>query len=177
MPEKIAERLLWAVDIIATAPDDHVLEIGCGTGTAAALLCERLTGGGKLTALDRSQTMIAQAREKNAAHIAARRADFIAAPLAEADFGSARFNKIFAVNVNVFWQQPARELAVIRAWLAPEGTLYLFYQPPAREKAQEIVEKVTAHLDEGGFTVREVLTKELDTARVVCVAAGIEARS
>ena len=52
----VPERITWAVEVLDPAPGDHVLEAGCGPGVAAGLVCERLTGGGHLLALDRSRS-------------------------------------------------------------------------------------------------------------------------
>ena len=41
----VPERLLWAVKVLGLGPDDHLLEIGCGSGAAVALICEQLVGG------------------------------------------------------------------------------------------------------------------------------------
>lgn len=156
MSPKIPERLRWAVETLAIQPADHVLEIGCGNGTAAVLVCERLTSG-TLTAIDRSETQLAYARANNLASINAGAVSFQRAELETADFGTTLFDKIFAVNVNLFWIKPEKELAVVRQRLAPGGTLGLFYEPPDAAKVQEIVDKVSANLKANGFTVREVV--------------------
>jgi trans-aconitate methyltransferase len=49
----VSERLRSIVEKLGIRPEDHVLEIGCGQGVAATLICERLDGG-RLTAIDRS---------------------------------------------------------------------------------------------------------------------------
>ena len=55
--QTIPARLRWAVDFIDVQPQDHILEIGCGSGQAADLICRRLEGRGKLFAIDRSEAV------------------------------------------------------------------------------------------------------------------------
>jgi precorrin-6B methylase 2 len=57
MGAAIADRIRWAVDVLAVSPSDRLLEIGCGNGAAVASICRALTDG-SITAIDRSDTMI-----------------------------------------------------------------------------------------------------------------------
>jgi trans-aconitate methyltransferase len=50
--QPIPPRIKWAVDLMDPQPSDSVLEIGCGPGPGAELICERLETG-KLFAIDR----------------------------------------------------------------------------------------------------------------------------
>ena len=168
MTGKIPERLSWAVETLAIQPDDQLLEIGCGHGIAVSLICDRLLSG-SIMAVDRSQKMIDVAQRKNEPHIAAGKAMFRAIALDQLDVASRCFNKIFAINVNVFWLNPARELALLRAMLEPEGRLYLFYEPPHSSKSQTIIDKVRMNLEKEAFSVREVLVN----MHRVCITATV----
>jgi ubiquinone/menaquinone biosynthesis C-methylase UbiE len=126
----VTERLRKVVDDLKIAPDDRVLEIGCGHGVAATYVCERL-GGGRLTAVDRSAKMIEAARRRNAEHIAAGRAEFLVAELENLDLGERRFDKVFAVRVGLFHREPERARALVEPWLALGGTLTTVFDPPS----------------------------------------------
>jgi ubiquinone/menaquinone biosynthesis C-methylase UbiE len=164
----IPERLLWAVDTLALQPDERLLEIGCGSGVAVSLICDRLTTG-KIIAIDQSSKMIAAAVHRNQDCVALGRAVFLTAALSEMTFTEEQFHKIFAVNVNVFWQKPARELRVIKEMLLPQGRLYLFYEPPSASKIPEIADKVAAQLEAGGFAIQQTLFRPFG----LCVIASL----
>ena len=169
---KAAERLVWAVDLLAVEPTDQVLEIGCGPGVAVSLVCEKLNGG-NITAIDRSAKMIETARKRNADHVASGVASFQTASLDQADLGDARFDKIFAINVGLFWRQrPVRELKILRGHLATKGRLLLFHEPPPGSAAPPISGPLPAALESSGFTVTEILTQDLGRTRVGCIIAG-----
>ncbi len=172
MAQKIAERLQWAVETLAVAPIDHLLEIGCGHGLAVSLICEKLTSG-TITAIDRSEKMINLASKRNRTHVSSGKARFQSATLDEANFGNDQFDKIFAVRVNLFSQQPAKQLEIIKNHLKPKGKLYLFDQPPVPNKSQQLVESVSKTLRDHGFSIQEVLSKELKPVRVTCVIAKV----
>lgn len=167
----VPERLTWAVQNLDLTPGDRVLEIGCGRGVAAALICERLTSG-TVTAIDRSATAVEAARRRNEECVAAGRAAFRTASLEESAFPDASFDKVLAVNVNLFWvRSPDRELAALRRWLAPGGVLCLCWEPPDARRAEEIAGQVAAAVAEQGF-VAEVRTGVTGAgSRLVCVRA------
>jgi cyclopropane fatty-acyl-phospholipid synthase-like methyltransferase len=167
-----AERLVWAVDVLDVEPEDRLLEIGCGHGVAVSLLCEKLDGG-TIAVIDRSPKMIEAAKKRNADHVAAGAASFqIATPL-DAVLCDASFDKVFAINVGLFFRQrPVRELAILREHLAPDGRLFLFHEPPPDSTAPPIAAHVLALLEKGGFTVVETLEQDLGRSRVGCAIAG-----
>lgn len=167
MADKIADRLLWAVDVMDIQPADHVLEIGCGHGVAVSLVCEKLVTG-TITALDRSEKMINMARRRNKE---CDKADFHVAALAEAGLSGKTFNKIFAFHVNVFLRQPEKELAVIKNLLAADGVLYLFNQPMTADKVPDVAAQLKHNLTVHGFSVTNTLFGELPSGTAICVMA------
>jgi SAM-dependent methyltransferase len=128
----VPEHVRWVVETLGVGPDNHLLEIGCGPGVAVALICERLVSG-RIVAIDRSATAISRATKRNAGHIAAGKAVLRTVALEELQpsallGGRERFDKIFAMNVNLFWvRSPAKELELLKRLLKPGGALYLFY--------------------------------------------------
>jgi SAM-dependent methyltransferase len=174
----VPEHILWAVEQLAPGPDDRLLEIGCGPGAAVALICEQLVGG-RIVAIDRSATAISRANKRNAEHVAAGKAVLQTVALEQLQpsvvlGGRERFDKVFAMNVNLFWvRSPAKELDLIKGLLGAGGALYLFYgyrgspaEGKASQNASHIPDVLTEHLSERGFAV-----KVIRGARVVCVVA------
>jgi ubiquinone/menaquinone biosynthesis C-methylase UbiE len=126
----VSGRLRAVIEQLDIRPDDRVLEIGCGHGVAATLVCERLDGG-HLTAIDRSPKMIQAATRRNAAYVEAGKAEFLLARLEDVDLGDRCFDKILAVRVGLFARQPGRARSIVERWLAPGGTVLIVFDPPS----------------------------------------------
>jgi SAM-dependent methyltransferase len=174
MSTRIPDRLIWAVQQLAPRPGDHVLEIGCGTGVAASLLCEHLVEG-RLVAIDRSAAMVAAARRRNRGCIKSGRAVIRRVALARAPFAPATFDRALAVHVNVFWLGPAAELEVLRRVLRPGGMLCLVYQPPAVTQIANVAETCSGFLRAYGFVRVQVDMAELRPTPGVCIRARTRA--
>jgi ubiquinone/menaquinone biosynthesis C-methylase UbiE len=158
---------------MAIASTDHVLEIGCGRGVAARLVCQRLSEG-RIVAIDRSVTMAKAAEQRNIDSVEAGRASFLATSLDAADLDGHRFDKIFAVNVNLFWvRSSARELELIRRVLKPGGAIYLFYEPPHATRARAIADNAATFLTGQGFDTTTLTTTTGPQRAVVCVVARL----
>ncbi len=147
---KIPERLAWAVDLLGPWPGASVLEIGCGRGVAARLLCEKLGPEGYL-GLDRSKIAIDAARKLNAEAIGRGVAEFVLGELSEVDFGRRRFDRILAININAFWTGGDAELATLMSVLKERGRVLLAYEAPSPSAAEAILEKLRPNLRSGGL--------------------------
>lgn len=125
----MSERLRKIVDELRIRPDDTVLEVGCGHGVAASLVCDRLTTG-HLVAIDKSRKMIEAATRRNAEWVATGRAEFHVADFVNFDPGDRKFDKIFAIRVGLFHREAELAHGIVEKWLAPRGKIVVVYDQP-----------------------------------------------
>jgi ubiquinone/menaquinone biosynthesis C-methylase UbiE len=165
---KASERLRWAVDALDVAPDDRVLEIGCGHGVAVSLVGERLVDG-RITAVDRSPKMIAAAERRNRAHEG--KARFVTGAIEDVDLGDEEYDKAFAVHVAAL-ERPGPAIAAVARRLTRGGRLYLFSQAPgwrSERDGEEWAGGVGETLGPAGFAVERRLVATLESG----VSAGV----
>jgi len=157
--QTIPPRIRWAVDLMDVQPSDQVLEIGCGPGAGAELICARLETG-KLFAIDRSESGVDRTKRRNAKYVDAGRLTVRQIDLATLRVPVKRLNKVFAFNVNLFWvRKCADEVALLHERVVPGGAAYLFYEANRPDLVPNIVRKASAALSEGGFRVSVVEQK------------------
>jgi SAM-dependent methyltransferase len=152
MSPAIPPRLTWAVDRLVLTGDEAILEIGCGRGVAASLVCPLLRDG-TITAIDRSATAIKAAKERNETFAVSGKAVFRRAAIEAFEGGT--FDVIFAVNVNLFWLDAKRGLDSVRHLIAKDGKLFLFYEAPSSGQRAKIEATLPGKLAAGGFEVLE----------------------
>jgi len=113
-----------AIEWLHLAPADAVLEIGMGNG---AFCKDILQPDATITytGCDFSETMIAEATQRNQSFVEAGRAAFVLADAQAMPLADASFTKALTINTIYFWQNPAQVLAEIRRVLKPTGTLVI----------------------------------------------------
>ncbi|UHQ23855.1 class I SAM-dependent methyltransferase [Lysobacter sp. 5GHs7-4] len=169
---RIHERLSWMREVLDPRPADAVLELGCGNGVLAALLLPALPRGHYL-GLDRSPSAIAASVWRNSDAVASGAAGFRVADIAKAE-PERRYDRIVAVNLNLFWTGDAPELTRMREWLAPHGRLYLAYQPPGADALVRIEAALRANLTRQGYALSEIRRAPLRPAPALCAIAGLD---
>ncbi|HEY1359070.1 MAG TPA: methyltransferase domain-containing protein [Thermoleophilaceae bacterium] len=131
--EQAAEQLLPVARVVveraAPGEDEHVLDLGCGTGNAALLAAER---GGRVTGVDPAPRLLEVARglaAERGVEASFARGEAAAIPLAdgEADVVLSVFGVIFAPDAEAAAAEMARVTAprgriVLSAWI-PGGTI------------------------------------------------------
>ncbi|MBT2400272.1 cyclopropane-fatty-acyl-phospholipid synthase family protein [Streptomyces sp. ISL-100] len=170
----VPERLTVAVGLLELRPEDRVLEIGCGRGVAAGLILERLPRG-EYVGLDRSEVAVAAASERNAEAVSGGRATFVHTALADADPEAlGRFDKILAVDVNVFWTGPAtQELELVTRLLHPSGSLVLCYVPSDPAQVAKAKGLLLTHLSDAGFIATATTHALADDASLLAVVGAV----
>ncbi|NJN96297.1 MAG: hypothetical protein HC875_20380 [Anaerolineales bacterium] len=135
----VPQRIAAAIELLSGQPGDHVLEIGCGNGTAAAL-----------------------ASERNRAHLESGKLSLYGMALESAALGEMQFDKIFAINVNCFWLDFEEPLEVVKRLLKSDGTFFIFYQQPTTAKMRDISLLLRDNLVQAGFVIKQEIITEPD---------------
>lgn len=147
----IAARHRSAVEALALSGDEQVLEIGCGHGVATRLVLEHLTTG-RITALDRSEKMIATVQSSSPD--AGDRLRTIAQSLEDVDWAGEKFDAIFAVNVDLNLRLGERWAPLLKGLLKPGGRIVLAFEgPPKSGKADSFAKLSQSRLEAAGFVV------------------------
>ncbi len=147
----VPARVTWAVRLIDPRPDAHLLEVGCGPGVAAELICDRLTTG-TLLAVDRSEVAVRRAAARNAGHVAAGRLRVQQAALETLDV-RPEFDVAFTIDVNVFWTRPdGPGLGVLAGALRPGGRVHVLYGAGGPTTGERVTAPVTAAMSAAGLT-------------------------
>jgi SAM-dependent methyltransferase len=108
------------VAFAAPLPGERVLDIGCGGGTTALLLRERIGPDGAVTGVDISAPNLAVARAR--AHAAMADVTFLEADASSHDFQPV-FDLVFSRFGVMFFDEPVAAFANIRKALARDGRL------------------------------------------------------
>lgn len=158
--QQIPARIRWAVEYMDVQPNDQVLEIGCGNGAAAEVICGKLETG-KLFAIDRSESGVDRTKRRNAKYVEAGRLTVRQIDLATLRVPVKRLTKVFSFNVNLFWSRDcADEVALLHERVVPGGSVFLFYEATRPELVPDMVRKASKALQDGGFRVSIIEQKQ-----------------
>jgi ubiquinone/menaquinone biosynthesis C-methylase UbiE len=104
---------------------EEVLDLGCGPGHALRLMADRAPYA-TLYGIDRSPTMLAQARAINRDAIRLGQVRLCLGTFERLPFPSQSMDRVLAVNVAYFWREAAGVLGEVRRVLKPGGRLAIY---------------------------------------------------
>jgi SAM-dependent methyltransferase len=168
------ERNEWTVSLLGLGPADRVLEIGFGPGLAIRRAAETVTHG-RVVGLDHSDVMLAQASRRNAARLADGRVALLLGSLAALAEVTGPFDKIFSVNVFMFWDDPVAAFRALARLLAAGGLVATTVQPRGSgatdDDASRVGDQIAHALQAAGFVDTERKLKRMKPVSSVCVLA------
>ncbi len=166
------ERNRWTVDLLSLAPSDRVLEVGFGPGLAIARAAERVSTG-KVTGLEHSNVMLAQARWRNRNALRDGRVELQLGGLDRLPEFQRVFDKVFSINVLQFVGDRPDALHRLHRTLAPGGLLATTYQPRHRgasaADADTFAIRLATEMSAASFANVRVETLPLRPVPAVCV--------
>ncbi len=112
----------WGLTHVAIAPDDIVLDVGCGGGRTIARLAA-MASRGHVFGIDYSEQSVAATKRRNAREITAGRVDVQLASVSQLPFGDATFDVVTAVETHIWWPNLPGDLREIRRVLKAGGRL------------------------------------------------------
>lgn len=111
-----------AFDALAPKAGEHILDVGCGTGTTTLKIAEAVGSGGSVTGLDISRPMLGHAQAR-AAVTPEYNIELIAGDAQTHPLPPARFDAVFSRFGVMFFEDPAAAFANLLRAVKPGGRL------------------------------------------------------
>ncbi|MCA0981290.1 class I SAM-dependent methyltransferase [Exiguobacterium aestuarii] len=116
----------WTIEQLQMYPNATVLELGCGAGDAMATILQKQEDV-NVVGLDRSKTLIASAKKRNATSIQTRRARLMEGDFHQLAMTDASIDHVFSIHTLYFWEDVTTVLSEIERVLKPNGTFLITY--------------------------------------------------
>jgi ubiquinone/menaquinone biosynthesis C-methylase UbiE len=104
--------------------NDHILEIGFGTGKLIKEIADNMDNG-FIEGVDFSDTMVEIAKKKNIMHSKTGKVKIHLGDFNDIHFDKNCFDKIFTVNTIYFWKNPEKTISKIYKLLKSGGKLFI----------------------------------------------------
>ncbi len=167
-------RINWLITEMNIKPDDSILEIGFGPGVAVEIISSLLTTG-TITGIDISGVMLKQARKRNAASIKSGKISLIKGTIDNLR-PDEKFDKIFGMNVHIFWKNPVGEIIRLKHLLNENGIFVLALQPrtaKSNEMVEKEVEKTKGYFNKAGLKIIDFKMLQIKPQSVFYVAGKL----
>ncbi len=163
-----------AVAELELQPDDTILDIGCGTGTALRFAAEKVLDG-SLIGIDPVPRMVEIAKEQTKGHPAADRITFQEGSAEDIPLENNLADFVFAFDSVDHWTDLKRGLSEVLRVLKPNGTFVVVKDldvPAAKKRIAELKTK----LESSCFSIfdQRVMNKEgIKFVLIICTGRKI----
>jgi ubiquinone/menaquinone biosynthesis C-methylase UbiE len=168
-----------ALEELAPAPGDHVLEVGFGGGD----LLRSLLGAGtsRVVGLEVSDTMLARAGTRFRSEVGEGRLEFLRGPVEKLPLPDRCFDRACSVNSIYFWQDLPRAFRELARVIRPGGKLTICFQTPEAVRSwpghihgfipYEVAEVAERLVDAGFGDVRAGFGSDRNVGEFVCLVS------
>ena len=173
MNESHSPVTCWALEHWQIAPEEELLDIGCGGGATLKRMGEKITTG-HLTGIDYSPVSVKTSLKTNRQDVESGKMKVLEGSVEALPFADDGFDKIITVESFYFWPNPQENLKEVRRVLKTGGTFLLvadIYEKPGlpREVKDNIrkfhlfnptMEQFKNLFREAGFAETRIHTKD-----------------
>lgn len=163
------QRIEWAVSELALKGNENILEIGFGPGAAIKKISQKISTG-KITGYDISELMVKQASHRNKKDIKSGKVQLYHTSKFNFESYKSYFDKILAINVNLFWKDPVAELANLKSLLRENGLIQIVFEPhwiKSEGKYKEICDNLRESLIKAGFNIVNAYIHSLNKKKII----------
>ena len=166
-------------ELLTLQEDDHVLEIGFGTGKLINKMAEQASRG-LVEGIDLSGTMVDMARRRNREYIATGRVKLVLGDFDQVEYRDNEFDKICSANTIYFWPDAEYSVRKIERILRHGGKLVLGFEDKAQLEKRPLNPSVFSIYDKYdveqlltgvGFSDVQIKSKEMNSAIFHCAVA------
>jgi ubiquinone/menaquinone biosynthesis C-methylase UbiE len=131
----------FVYEIMSVQEDDHILEIGFGTGKLIFEMAKQIDKG-LIEGVDFSSTMVSIAQRRNKKHISKGTVKILKGNFDEMPFKKKCFNKACSVNTIYFWPDPESTAKKITDILKPGGMFVVGFEDIAQLEQRQLCNEV-----------------------------------
>lgn len=164
---------------ITLQEDDHVLEIGFGTGKLINEMA-RQAHRGWVEGIDISSTMVDLAKKRNRHYIAAGRVKLVSGDFDQMEYRNNKFDKVYSANTIYFWPDVKSTFGKIQRVLKARGKFVVGFEDRTQLEKRSLNSSVFCLYDENdvaqllkdaGFSHVDIESREKHSTLVHCAVA------
>ena len=153
----------FLMETLVPEENDHVLEIGFGTGKLISKMSGRINHG-LVEGIDLSASMLHIAEKRNRKYINQGRVILRQGDFGEIDYDHNRFDKICSVNTVYFWIEPDKIIQKIHRLLKNGGKLVLAFEDKKQLETRPLDLDIFKMYSE--YQIRDILRRNRFSAEI-----------